>query len=785
MQRHNTARPTARLRARAAAACIAVVVTSVGVTACGPGRPDPDTAAQALADGISSGDLADVPLSGSTPTAAGTQLAAAIAGLDPLRPAIVVGQITVDDKGEAAEAPLAFTWDVDDGDQDWTYSTTAHLDLVEDEWVAQWSLSVVSPDLVPGLVLATHRVAAERANVLGADGVALVEPRPVLRLGVDKTRVDAAGQPEAARQVAELLGLDPGPYAERVAAAGVRAFVEALVVRTENPGVDLVAFAGIAGALSVEDVIPLSPSRRFARPILGSAGLATAEIIAASDGAVVAGDTAGLSGLQLQYDAQLRGRPGLAIVVHREDTGDERELFRLDPVPGEPLVTTLDPRFQDAAESVLEPVGPASAIVALRSSGEVLAAASGPGGEGYSTATLGTYAPGSSFKVVGSLALLRAGLTPDSPVECPASITVDGRVFNNFPDYPSGSLGSIPLRTAVAQSCNTCLLYTSPSPRDGLLSIRRQRPDVYKRQVHHRRRSGVQQLPGLPVRLARQHPAAHRRRPVLQHRLHRLRGPGVAAGPGRCGSDAGPRRRAAAGVPGLPRVGPGRLNGYRPRGVDDRPGPDRGVPAGDGHCRGIGRRRPDRRAVAGRLDTSRGGRASHAADCRRGRRAARPDARRRHGRRCEVPAGRPRTRGAGEDRHGPDRFGRRPAQPRLDDRGAGRPGRRGLRGDRRVRVDHRRASAGTVPHRHRGDGLTGRQPARTSAGPDESQTSAPAQPVDVPAFPLGGPTRPPLTLRGKGDVLPWRWWWRPVDQALGGERSAECLIDRTPPPPPR
>src|SRR5665647_2565835 len=28
-----------------------------------------------------------------------------------------------------------------------------------------------------------------------------------------------------------------------------------------------------------------------------------------------------------------------------------------------------------------------------------------------------------------------------------------------------------------------CLLYTSPSPRDGLLSIRRQPSDVYKRQV--------------------------------------------------------------------------------------------------------------------------------------------------------------------------------------------------------------------------------------------------------------------------------------------------------------
>src|SRR5665647_3584895 len=31
---------------------------------------------------------------------------------------------------------------------------------------------------------------------------------------------------------------------------------------------------------------------------------------------------------------------------------------------------------------------------------------------------------------------------------------------------------------------DSCLLYTSPSPRDGLLSIRRQRQDVYKRQAN-------------------------------------------------------------------------------------------------------------------------------------------------------------------------------------------------------------------------------------------------------------------------------------------------------------
>jgi cell division protein FtsI/penicillin-binding protein 2 len=448
-----------RRTSRAVGVGTAAVLVLGTLTACQPGTPEPDAVAQALADGIAGADLTDVPLTGATPAEATEQLTTALAGLEPWRPTVEVDTITVDDEGATAGVVLDVTWDVDSSEQDWTYRTEATLDLVDDAWVARWSLTVVAPDLVPGLVLATRRVPAARASVLGAGGQVLVEPRPVLRLGVDKTRVDAAGQPESARQVAELLGLDPGPYAERVAAAGERAFVEALVVRAQDPGVDLDAFATIPGALAVDDQLPLAPTRRFARPILGVAGAATAEIVEESGGSIAAGDIAGLSGLQRQYDEQLRGLPGLTIVVVREDTGDERELFHTEPVPGEALVLTLDPAVQEVAESVLEPVGPASGLVAIRpSTGEVLAAASGPGGDGYSTATLGTFAPGSVFKVVSSLALLRAGLTPESPVECPASATVDGRVFNNFPDYPAGSLGTIELRTAVAQSCNTAFI---------------------------------------------------------------------------------------------------------------------------------------------------------------------------------------------------------------------------------------------------------------------------------------------------------------------------------------
>src|SRR5665647_1114627 len=39
--------------------------------------------------------------------------------------------------------------------------------------------------------------------------------------------------------------------------------------------------------------------------------------------------------------------------------------------------------------------------------------------------------------------------------------------------------------SGVVEEPKVCLLYTSPSPRDGHLSIRRQRQDVYKRQVPH------------------------------------------------------------------------------------------------------------------------------------------------------------------------------------------------------------------------------------------------------------------------------------------------------------
>ncbi|WP_051640013.1 penicillin-binding transpeptidase domain-containing protein [Cellulomonas sp. URHE0023] len=434
----------------------------LGATACSADPPGPEAASKALAAALASGTFTSAPLTTTDAGTAKAQWAAAYEGLDPWTPAVALESTAVDEKDkDSATAVLRFTWDVDDSTDDWTYETHARLTRGEDDaWTAAWSPTLLAPDLSSTEVLKVSRIPAPRGEVLGAGGVAIIEPRPVYRIGVDKTHVtDPAAQDAAARELAAALEINPDEYAAKVAAAGPKAFVEAIVVRDGDPTYDVGKLDLIDGVSAIPDTLPLAPSRAFARPILGGVGEATAEIIKKSGGAVVAGDLAGLSGLERQYDAQLRGFKGLTVEATSPDGTAVRKLYEHAPVPGTPLQTTLDINLQLVAENVLVGVGPASAVVAIRpSTGDVLAAASGAGGEGMSTATLGQFAPGSTFKVVSALALLRAGLTPDTSVSCPPTVTVDGREFDNFPGYPADKLGDVPLRTAFANSCNTAFI---------------------------------------------------------------------------------------------------------------------------------------------------------------------------------------------------------------------------------------------------------------------------------------------------------------------------------------
>ncbi|MFJ6270755.1 penicillin-binding transpeptidase domain-containing protein [Pseudarthrobacter oxydans] len=455
---------------------VAALILGTSLVACDDGRSGAETAAQQFATAVSGLDVAGVAFDGKDAAAANDQLRGVFKALDPQKPAVEAGDITLD--GDKASAPLNYTWKF--GDAEWKYTVPANFKKSGDKWLTVWDPATLAPGLADSEILTKGAQSPQRADILGAGDVPLVTYRPVVNVGIDKPQLGTADPTDAATRLAALVGVDPAGYVQQVKASGAEAFVSAITLREEGRTITNEQIAAIPGARAIPASVPLAPSRTFARAVLGTVGEATAEQIEASEGALSAGDVTGIGGLQQQYDEQLRGTDAVVIRAQRADltreqiqsaaTDPRRVLFEVAPEPGTPLKTTIDPTLQALAETTLEDVGPASAIVALRpSSGAVLAVASGPGSNGYNTAMLGQYAPGSIFKMVDSLAMFRNGLTPDSKVECTPTLTVDGRTFKNADGYPEGSLGSVTLRDAFAHSCNTAFIAARDTVSQGQL----------------------------------------------------------------------------------------------------------------------------------------------------------------------------------------------------------------------------------------------------------------------------------------------------------------------------
>jgi cell division protein FtsI/penicillin-binding protein 2 len=438
----------------------AVVALLLTVAACTSGTPKKDDganrAAAALAEGLGKGTLS-VAVQGQSAAVVQRALSVVTAGMASATASVKVDGVAVD--GDQAAVRLRWTWDLPGTDTPWSYDAPAVLVERAGTWRLRWAPTVVEPTLKTAESMEAKTLLPQRADILGAHGSRLVKDRPVRRFGIDKTKVSAAKAAKSARQLAVLLGLDAGAYQKRVVAAGKKAFVEAVVLREGGISQRVnTRYPYIRGATAIPDVTPLAPTQEFARAILGSVGPVTAEMLKAKHSPYAPGDEAGLSGLEQRYDGELRGSPGVQVTAVTAD-GADRTLFSLKPRNGSALRTTLDPRLQRSAESALASTGPASALVAVRpSDGAILAAASGPGSKGYNTATFGQYAPGSTFKVVTALGLLRSGLSTTSRVPCTPTISVDGKSFKNYDDYPPGGLGHIALRTAFANSCNTAFI---------------------------------------------------------------------------------------------------------------------------------------------------------------------------------------------------------------------------------------------------------------------------------------------------------------------------------------
>ncbi|MGW2494734.1 penicillin-binding transpeptidase domain-containing protein [Streptomyces pseudogriseolus] len=165
------------------------------------------------------------------------------------------------------------------------------------------------------------------------------------------------------------------------------------------------------------------------------------------------------------------GGPRGAVLLVDRATGDVRRTEAAFGGPARrddgPLRTTLDARWQSAAEQALrEAGGKNAALVALRvADGQVLAVANSPA-DGFDRAVSGTYAPGSTWKIVTSGALLLKGaVAPDDVVDCPRYLTVGKR----FQNVETSAHPGATFRTAFTESCNTAFIGLRDRLGDGEL----------------------------------------------------------------------------------------------------------------------------------------------------------------------------------------------------------------------------------------------------------------------------------------------------------------------------
>ncbi|NLT30632.1 MAG: penicillin-binding protein [Propionibacterium sp.] len=477
---------------------LALVMTAL-VAGCTPSdaRPPVWPTAQALAEAMSAGDLSEV--TGPPGVDLQAEWDTIMSGMDGILPVVTPDTPTLSGDEQVATVPLSIEWPFES--DHWGYPTTATFRLVEDTWQLQWAPASLHPQLTGGTRLVHQFLSADRANIIGRGSEPLVMSREVLEVGIDKQQLDGADAATSARALAELLEINVENYVARVEAAGPIAFVEALVVRGGSPAVLPPELSDIPGARAIPSERILAPSRTFAQGLLGTVAPVTAEDVEESGGRINPGDMAGASGLQARYDEQLRGLPGDRVVLvdrtpeesasptpsgspsaepgtpsasPTEEAPAEQprtweELFRSQPEPGEPLHLTLDLNLQTKAEKLLADVKPSASIVVVdKNTGAILAAANSPADGANPNASFGRYAPGSTFKPVTALALVRKGYTANSTVECTATYTVDGRQFKNYADFPSGATGRTSLAGAMSTSCNTAFIaeHARISPED-------------------------------------------------------------------------------------------------------------------------------------------------------------------------------------------------------------------------------------------------------------------------------------------------------------------------------
>lgn len=199
------------------------------------------------------------------------------------------------------------------------------------------------------------------------------------------------------------------------------------------------------------------------------------QLAALKDQGYVLGDLMGQSGIEAAYEDALRGRKG---EEYQEVTvaGRVVESIRREPVRGTDVRLTIDARLQQVAEAAMDTVQRGALVAMDPRSGEILALVSRPAFDPdvfsfvvppevwrqlnddverplFNRATMGTYPPGSTAKMITAIAALENGVidTTTRLRPCTGVMRYGNRPYSCWAKKGHGSLNVI---HAIESSCN-------------------------------------------------------------------------------------------------------------------------------------------------------------------------------------------------------------------------------------------------------------------------------------------------------------------------------------------
>jgi len=185
------------------------------------------------------------------------------------------------------------------------------------------------------------------------------------------------------------------------------------------------------------------------------------------------GDVVGISGVERQYNTLLMGKNGSRQALVDSKGREVGRLGETEAIPGKQLKLTIDLDLQIAAEEQLQ--GKNGAVVAMDPhTGEILAMASGPTFDPndfavrvsrdewnklvndpdkplLNKAIQAQLAPGSTFKIIMSVAGWQDHIAQDLHVNCSGGAEFYGRRFGC---WVKGGHGAVDLEKAIYQSCD-------------------------------------------------------------------------------------------------------------------------------------------------------------------------------------------------------------------------------------------------------------------------------------------------------------------------------------------